>query len=117
MFCVAIQEDSSHIKAVASGRANLADLCGMADLVARVASMNGHRRALFDLLAVEPDITFSEHLNFGVHFASALKQLERVASVVSERERKGTSEKTAQKQGLNFRTFTDVDQARDWLHI
>jgi hypothetical protein len=115
MFSVGIHEDRSHVLAVASGRASLAQLCGMADLVATIAGMNGHRRALFDLLAVEPQLTFSEHLQFGMHFASALHQLERVASVVSPRERKGTSEKAAQKQGLAFRTFTDLDEACSWL--
>ena len=115
MFNVGIHEDRSHVLAVASGRANLAQLCGMADFVATVAHMKGHRRALFDLLAVEPQLTFSEHLQFGMHFASSLARLERVASVVSERERKGTSEKAAQKHGLTFRTFTELDEAWNWL--
>jgi hypothetical protein len=115
MFSVGIHEDGSHVLAVASGRASLSHLCGLADLVARVAGMSGHKRALFDLLSVEPDLTFSDHLQFGVHFASALAPLGRVASVVSERERKGTSEKAAQKCGLTFRTFTDLDEARAWL--
>jgi hypothetical protein len=115
MFNVGIHEDRSHILAVASGRANLAQLCGMADIVATVANMNGHKRALFDLLAVEPQLSFSEHLQFGMHFATSLARLERVASVVSERERKGTSEKAAQKHGLTFRTFTDLDEAWNWL--
>lgn len=117
MFSVGIHEDATHVLAVASGRANLAQLCGMADLVATVTSMNCHRRALLDLLAVEPQLTFLEHLRFGQHFASTLAQLERVASAVSERERRGTSEKAAQKQGLVFRTFTNLDEARDWLHV
>ena len=115
MFSVGIHQDASHILATASGQAHLAHLCGLADFVACIASVSGHRRALFDLLAVEPNLAFSEHLVLGAHFASALARLERVASVVSVRERRGTSEKAAQKNGLTFRTFTSLSEAREWL--
>lgn len=80
MLNVGIQEDAGWVLAVASGRANLARLCGMADLVARVAGMNGHKRALIDLLAAEPQLSFSEHLILGQHVASVLAHLERVAT-------------------------------------
>ena len=99
----------------ASGRANLTHLCSLADYLAAIASEAGHRRALFDLMSVEPTLTFSDHLAFGAHFAMALSRLERVASVVSERERRGTSERAAQKHGLVFRTFTNLSEARSWL--
>lgn len=117
MFNVGIREYSTHVLVTASGHASLSDLCGMADFAATVARLKGHKRALFDLMAVQPELSFSEHLTFGLHFAAALKQLERVASAVSPQERRGTSEKAAQKQGLAFRTFTSLDEAEDWLHI
>ena len=87
----------------------------MADLVAQVAATKNHKRALFDLLAVEPQLSFTEHLQLGSHFSAALQHLDRVASVVSPKERKGTSEKAAQKHGLAFRTFTNLEEARIWL--
>lgn len=98
-----------------SGPALLADLCGYMDLTATVASQKGYARALLDLRGVEIALSFTEHLQLGAHTAERLQALERVASVVSQQNRKGTSEKAAQKFGLHFRTFTDIDEAREWV--
>ena len=90
-------------------------LCGLAELSARVAVSQGDRRALVDLLAVEPQLTFTEHLQLGAHVAESFAPLERVATLVPVRERKGTSEKAAQKHGLHLRTFTTLEEATAWL--
>jgi len=44
-----------------------------------------------------------------------LSRLEQVATVVAAANRKGTSEKAAQKLGLRLRTFTDLGEAIDWI--
>ena len=86
------------------------------DLTATVAAHKGYKRALLDLVDVEIALTFTEHLHLGAYTAERLRDLDRVASVVSAQNRKGTSEKAAQKFGLHFRTFTAMQEAVDWLN-
>ncbi|KQT11585.1 hypothetical protein [Ramlibacter sp. Leaf400] len=115
MFSVTVRDDTAYLVAMATGRAELAHLCGLADLAARIAVMKGHRRALVDLLEVQPFLTFTEHLQLGAHVAAAFGPLERVATVVPASQRNGTSEKAAQKHGLRLRTFTVLQEADAWL--
>lgn len=110
-----IHRETGVLVAEASGPASLADLCGMAALVGTTTSLSGEKRALLQLLGVDIDLAFTEHLQLGSFVAQQLQHLERVASVVPERYRTGTSEKAAQKGGLRFRTFTDVAQGMAWV--
>lgn len=114
-FALRVHREAGVLVAEASGRASLADLCGMASLVGTTTGLTGERRALLDLLGVDIDLSFTEHLQLGSFVAQQLQHLERVASVVPERYRTGTSEKAAQKGGLRFRTFTDVPQGMAWV--
>lgn len=115
LFNVAVQHGGPYLLVVASGRAHLCDFFGLFDLAARVAQMKAHRRAIVDLLAVEPVLSFTEHLQLGAHVATALAGLDRVATVVDARFKTGTSEEAAQKHGLNLRTFVDIHEATEWL--
>ena len=115
MFTVSIDDAGPYFLAVAGGKARLGHLCGLADLSAKVAVAKGCKRALIDLQAVEPHLSFTEHLQLGAHVAASFAPLERVATVVPVNERKGTSEKAAQKHGLHLRTFTSLEEANDWL--
>lgn len=99
----------------AGGTATLGDLCALFEFVREAANAAGHSRALLDLRLVEIAFSFTDHLTLGAHAASALKGFTRVASVVDPKFRVGTSEKTAQKMGLTFRTFTDVEEAKRWI--
>jgi len=115
MFTVSIDDAGPYFLAVASGKAQLGHLCGFADLSARVATAKGYKRVLIDLLAVEPHLSFTEHLQLGAHVATAFAAVERVATLVPPNEKKGTSEKAAQKLGLRLRTFTSLEEANAWL--
>lgn len=114
-FVIRTHREAGVLVAAASGRATLADLCGMASLVAGSAGISGEKRALLNLLDVEIALAFTEHLQLGSFVAQQLQALERVASVVPERYRTGTSEKAAQKGGLRFRTFTELAQGMAWV--
>lgn len=114
-FSLQISPEPELLRIQASGPMDLGDLCGMFDLAARVAEMNGHRRILLNLLEVQVDLSFTQHLHLGSHAASSLKKVERAASVVSVANRRGTSEKAAQKFGLQFRTFTDLNEGLAWI--
>ena len=114
-FVIRVHREAGLLVAEATGTASLADLCGLAALVGATTTLTGERRAMLDLLALEVRLAFTEHLQLGSTVAEQLRHLERVASVVPERYRTGTSEKVAQKGGLPFRTFTDTAQALRWL--
>lgn len=114
-FTIAIHQDGQYLLIVGSGTAQLCDLMAVADVAARVARTRNARFVMVDLLEVEPTLSFTDHLQLGAHFAAALAGLERVASVVAPRFRTGTSEKAAQKAGVNLRTFTDRAEADRWL--
>lgn len=115
MFNVAVNHGGPYLLVVGSGTAQLCDLMAVADVAARVAHMKQSRLVMVDLLGVEPTLSFTEHLQLGAHFAAALARIDRVASVVALRFRSGTSEKAAQKAGVNLRTFTDLSEADRWL--
>lgn len=104
------------LQVAATGPATLADLCGMADLLGTIAERRAYRRALMNLLGVEIALSFTDHLQLGSYVAQQLRRLERVASVVPQRYRSGTSEKAAQKAGLQLRTFTSLDEGLAWLN-
>jgi len=114
-FVVQLHHDQPYLLAEVSGPAMLGDLCGAADLVATAARMKGHRRALIDMLGMQPQLSFTDHLQLGTYVAAALDDLERVATVVTEQVRSGASEKAAQRSGLDLRAFVDGEEARRWL--
>jgi hypothetical protein len=99
------------------GPANLAELCACVDFAAELAHRTQRSRALLNLLEVEIALSFTEHLQLGAHAAERLKSLERVASVVPERFRTGSSEKAARKSGLHLRTFTSLEEGIAWLGL
>jgi len=114
-FSVTVAPQAGYLLLVASGPATLADLCGLASLGATVCGKGTHARALVDLRQAEPQLSFTDHLQLGSHFAEAFRDVARVATVVAPKDRVGTSEKAAQKSGLQLRTFMDIAEAEDWL--
>jgi hypothetical protein len=114
-FSLRVQPEPQFLLVEAEGPMDLGDLCGMFDLASRICASNRHRRLLLNLLGVEVDLPFTQHLTLGAHAASSLATLDRVASVVSVAARRGTSEKAAQKHGLRFQTFTDLAQGLAWI--
>lgn len=114
-FTATVHHGPDYLLVEGAGPALLTDLCGYMDLVATVADKGRYRRAVLDLLRVEIALTFTEHLQLGAHAADRLRNLERVASVVSLQNRKGTSEKAAQKMGLRLRTFTSLAEGLQWI--
>jgi hypothetical protein len=100
---------------VVTGQADLADFCSHMDFVGAAARQSGDRRALIDMLGVANNLSFTDHMSLGLHAAQVLGDLDRVATVVPEKLRVGTSEKAAQRGGLRLRTFTTIDDAIAWL--
>ena len=114
-FTVSVASEAGFLRVNGSGPANLANLCGLASLGATVAHRSGQTRVLVDLRDTEPQLTFTDHMQLGAHFAHEFRHAERVATVVQPRDRVGTSEKAAQRSGLTLQTFTDAAAAMEWL--
>jgi hypothetical protein len=115
MFQATVHHGADYLMVEASGFATLADLCGYMDLVGTIAGKRNYRRAVLNLLEVEIELGFTEHLQLGAHAAQSLRNLRQVASVVPERYRTGTSEKAAQKSGLQLRAFTSLQEGVVWV--
>ncbi|HZY17934.1 MAG TPA: hypothetical protein VFE82_05590 [Ramlibacter sp.] len=114
-FNVGVQHGEHYLLVVGTGAATVSDLCGGASLGAVTARLSGCRRVLIDLLGVEQDLSFTEHLQLGAHLAEVAAGLERVATVVPAQQKVGVSERAAQLQGLQIKTFTSLADAQAWL--
>lgn len=114
-FTVTVHHESGFLLVEGTGPATLPDLCGFVDLVACIAAMRGYRRAVMNLTGVQIALAFTDHLTLGAHAAERLRGLDRVASIVSVENRKGSSEKAAQKMGLHLMTFTSLDEGLAWI--
>ena len=115
LFSVVVDHRNEHLLVKGAGVALLADLYGYMDLVASIAKTMGYRRAVLDLVDTEIQLSFTDHLNLGVYASERLRNLTRVASVVSTANRSGTSEKAAQQMGLQLKTFTSLDEGLAWV--
>ena len=114
-LAVTVQREADLLVVVGQGRAALADLNGFADLVATICTDEQRQRVLVNLLEVEQDLAFTDHIQLGLYIAEKLGFLQKMATVVPERYRTGNSERAAQKSGLKLRTFLTIAEARAWL--
>jgi hypothetical protein len=112
---VTIHHEPEWLLVEAAGPATLADHCGFVDLIAAICAGAGHTRVLVNMLALLPQLSFTDHLQLGTYVAEKFKGLRKVATVVAPAARIGASEKAAQKMGAHLRTFTDLDEAKAWL--
>ena len=114
-FCVAEDPFRPYMKVVASGAAKLDDYRDLASITAVAAATRWYRRALIDLLDVDPQLSFTDHLRLGEHVAEVLSHLDRAATVVPAKYKTGTSEKAAQNSGLALKTFISRAAAEECL--
>lgn len=114
-FSLRIDSSSLVLHIESSGPAGLAELSGLAALVGEVATLGGHKLVLTDLAAVEPRLSFTEHLQFGTRAFQALKGVRRVAAVVPPGYIDAPAARAAQLAGLHLKTFYDPSEAMAWL--
>ena len=114
-LAVSVQREPGLLLVVGQGRATLADLKGFADLIATICTEEQRTRVLVNLLEVEQDLAFTDHIQLGVYIAEKLGFLQKMATVVPASQRSGNSERAAQKSGLKLRTFVSLDEANQWL--
>src|SRR5436309_2293114 len=101
---VTLHHDREWLRVEAAGPATLADHCGFVDLIAAVCAGAAYTRVLVDMLGLQPQLSFTDHLQLGAYVAEKFKGLHRAATVVAPAARVGASEKAAQKLGAHLRT-------------
>ncbi|MBA3773571.1 MAG: STAS/SEC14 domain-containing protein [Ramlibacter sp.] len=103
------------MRAKASGDATLQDIFALIDEVADESIRMGSKRLLIDLTQVRQSFKFTGHFAIGERAALSLGHLEKVASLVAEDRRTGTSEQVARQRGMQLRVFVAEDEAITWL--
>ena len=114
-LAVSVQREGDLLVVVAQGRASLADFRAFVDTIATICTDEQRHRVLANLLEVDQDLAFTDHLQLGVYVAEKLGSIAKMATVVAPQYRSGNSERAAQKSGMKLRTFLSVTEARDWL--
>jgi hypothetical protein len=114
-LAVTVEREPELLVVKGQGGATLADLKGFADLIATICADEQRERVLVDLLEVQQDMPFTDHIQLGLYIADKLGFLQKMATVVPAQLRSGNSERAAQKSGLKLRTFLSLKEARDWL--
>ena len=114
LFNAAVQAEGPYLLVTASGDAELPELLALSDFPAAVARRRACKRALFDLLALRPRLSPADHVELGAHIAKTLRDMERVAVVLSEEADRLAADLAAQ-HGLDVRTFSTLREANDWL--
>lgn len=101
----------------ATGTATLDDMFAMIDEVAARSARLGLKRVLVDQTGIQEEFKFTDHFSIGGSVVKAFATYEKAASIVRESRRSGTSEKVAQRQGVQLRVFISLVDARAWLVI
>lgn len=109
------QPTAHYLTAAASGCATLEDIFAAINAIATVTRTRGSTRLLIDLREVQEEFRFADHFAMGDRVAAKLAHLQRVASLVREPRRTGTSEQVARQRGMLLRVFVAEADAISWL--
>jgi hypothetical protein len=112
---IRVSHRERYLSAKVAGRASVRDIHDMLDTLSDESMRLGARRILVDLTQVQEQFTSTDHLSIGDQAALNLGHLEKIASVVAEGRRKGTSEQVAGRRGVTLRVFTSEREAMAWL--
>jgi hypothetical protein len=115
MFSVSVVKDS-YLLVVVTGRGTLGTFRAVAGFVADLIAIEHDERVLVDLLASEQVMDRDELSMLGEHVGKVWKGTQ-VAVVVPSAERALIGGQAAQANGANIRTFTNLNDAGEWLKL
>jgi hypothetical protein len=115
VFTIRVDSTHPYLSVIAEGPASFAECCGLAALVGELVKTQRHQRVLGDLSAVEPALSFTEHLLFATMCVELLGRLERLAVVVPPGYVDAPAVRAAHLAGLRLKTFLQVRDAKAWL--
>lgn len=114
-FSVSIIPNGSFLGVAARGPLRLTEACGLVATVDELVTRERHRLALVDMSGVQPELSFTDHLQFGVTAARLLTRLTRLAAVVPPGYLDAPAARAAQLAGLPVRTFLELEPATRWI--
>jgi hypothetical protein len=114
-FKTEFEQRGNVLHVIATGPATLEDIIGLIEAISENTLRTGTSRALVNLLGVKEGLKFTDHFSVGEQVARQLGHLDKLASVVPEDRRTGTSEKVANAKGMRLRVFTSETPALEWL--
>jgi len=119
VFNIGVQVGSRYILVVLSGEAGALEIQSMNVFVADLLTRTGRRRVLLDSLAFTPALAQgagdAARRAIIEHMATTLPQLERVAVLVQDDQRRGFVRGAAQARHFEAAEFTDIVAAEAWL--
>jgi hypothetical protein len=115
VFSLSVQEDG-YLLVVVSGQGRFGTYRAVLTFVGELIESENEHRVLIDLLASEPTMSADEHRELGKHLALISNGVQ-IAIVVPSTERVLIGEQAAQSAGGNIKTFTNLHDAGDWLHV
>ena len=114
-FRVSVDAKEPYLQVSAQGAAPLAEACALASFVGELCARGGHAHVLADLSAVEPQLSFTDHLQFATAIVELLKRTKAIAVVVPPGYVDAPSARAAKLAGLNIETFLEAGRARVWI--
>jgi hypothetical protein len=114
-FTISIDRTEPYLATTAAGPAGLAELSGATAMVGELVKFHGHQRVLADLAAVQPQLSFTDHLRIGSLAWNLLGGLERLGVVVPPGYIDAPAVKAARLAGVPVRTFLALADARAWI--
>ena len=114
-FKTEFEQRGNILHVTATGPAALDDIIALIGAVSENTLRTGASLALVNLLGVQEGLKFTDHFSVGEQVALQLGHLDKLASVVPEDRRTGTSEKVANAKGMRLRVFTSETPALEWL--
>jgi hypothetical protein len=98
-----------------AGTATLSNVSAAIESISDETIRHNAKRLLVDLTEVSEELGFVDHAVISDKAATHYGHLERVASVVPDGRRLGTSEQAAQLRGTQLRVFASREEAAAWL--
>ncbi|MBC7470109.1 MAG: STAS/SEC14 domain-containing protein [Ramlibacter sp.] len=114
-FTLSFVSTPQYLEARCSGAATLDDIFTAIDTLAQETVARVTARLLVDLRSVQEQFRFTDHFAIGERTVTRLAHLQRVASLVPESRRTGTSEQVANQKGILLRVFVSEAAAVAWL--
>jgi hypothetical protein len=114
-FTVTLRRSPQYARFDVEGPASLKNYFDLIDEAARETLAHGDKKAMVDLRGVAGRLNFTDQFFIGDVVGKKLTHLRKLASLVPDDPGSYNSERVANRNGVNLRSFADEQQAIDWL--
>jgi len=114
-FTITVRRLPAYTRYDVSGPASLKNYFDLIDMAAKETLVHGDRLAMVDLRKVVGRLVFTDQIFIGDVVGQKLLHLDRLASLVPDAPESYNSPKVAVRKGLNLQSFSDEQEAIDWL--